>query len=178
MRVLNRRFDFWAVNRWTNFGSMSWISGKYCYSLSNINIFIPKMSTDRDRIRSLVTSHVGVMLGRSSISHCLCQCFFHFPLFMTPTCDVTEAIWQRGEGNKICVKVFSLAVIKNLTAPWDSAHQDEPSWVIKTQSNFSFHGHFKRPIFTSDFFCNLFPFHACEWMDWPTNVLDHLCKAT
>ena len=47
-------------------------------SRSNINIFIPKMSADRDRIRSLVTLHVGVMLGRSSISHYLCHCFFIF----------------------------------------------------------------------------------------------------
>ena len=65
---------------------MRWISwccwflnygnGKYCIPRSNINILMPKMSGVWDRIRSLVTSHVGDMLSRSNISHCLCHCFF------------------------------------------------------------------------------------------------------
>ena len=55
-------------------------TGKYCIPHSNINILIPKISPDWDRIRSLVTSYVGVMLGHSNISRCLSQCVFisHF----------------------------------------------------------------------------------------------------
>ena len=34
-----------------------------------------------------------------------------------------------------------------------------------------------RPVYTGDFCCDLSPFDACDWMDWLTNVLDHLSKA-
>ena len=152
---------------------MSWISwccwffnygkGKSCNPRSNINILIPKMSGVWDRIRSLVTSHVGVMLGRSNISHCLCHCFLFLIVY-------DSNVWRhRGNltawwgGQNLChfyikYKVFSLAVIKKPTAPWDSAHQEVPSWVIKTGSNFSLHRHFKWRV--SIRFAYL---HVCVW---------------
>ena len=87
------RWISWCC-RFFNYGK-----GKYCNPRSNINILIPKMSRVRDRIRSLVTSHVRVMLGRSNISHCLCHCqsviVFSFLI-------VYDLHWPRGEVDKIC----------------------------------------------------------------------------
>ena len=45
------------------------------------------------------------------------------------------------------ITVFCPAVIKKPTAPWDSAHQEVLSGVIKTELNFSLHRHFKGKLF-------------------------------
>ena len=107
--------------RFFNYGK-----GKYCNPRSNINILIPKMSGVWDRIRSLVTSHVGVMLGRSNISHCLCHCFFISHCLRVQRVTSSEC-WS---GQNLCnFVIFTL----NIIAPWDSAHQEVPSGVIKTE---------------------------------------------
>ena len=53
--------------------------------------------------------------------------------------------WNQNIDVWTWITVFSLAVIKNPTAPWDSAHQEVLSGVIKTELNFSLHRHFKPP---------------------------------
>ena len=112
--------------------------GKYCNPRSNINILIPKMSGAWDRIRSLVTSHVRVNLAFLIV-------FVVVFLFLIV---YDSNVWRhRGNltawwgGQNLChfyikYKVFSLAVIKKPTAPWDSAHQEVPSWVIKNRVEF------------------------------------------
>ena len=50
--------------------------------------------------------------------------------------------WNQNIDVWTWITVFSLAVIKKPTAPWDSAHQDVPSGVIKTELDFSLHRHF------------------------------------
>ena len=102
--------------------------GRYCNPRSNINIFIPKMSGIWDRIRSRHTLESCLVDLTFLIVYVI---VFYFSLFTTLTCDVTEAIWPRGEVNKICV-IFTVF-----------SHQEVPSWFIKTQSNFSLHRHFK-----------------------------------
>ena len=36
---------------------------------------------------------------------------------------------------------------------------------------------FLKAVYTGDFCCDLSPFDACDWMDWLTNVLDHLWQS-
>ena len=50
--------------------------------------------------------------------------------------------WNQNIDVWTWITVFSLAVIKKPTAPWDSAHQEVLSGVIKTELNFSLHRHF------------------------------------
>ena len=35
----------------------------------------------------------------------------------------------------------------------------------------------KARFYTADFCGDFSPFDACDWMDWLSNVFDHLCKA-
>ena len=63
--------------------------------------------------------------------------------------SIPDSFWNQNIDVWTWITVFSLAVIKNPTAPWDSAHQEVLSWVIKTELNFSLHRHFKQPEYSS-----------------------------